>query len=144
MTLLGAPATSITAQGRILNANTGEPAYLNGLIRYGTREYPHAPDGRIEVPNLPRRARLWVNVPGYAVKTLDAAETEIRLRVGGTSLDVQEEGSPGTFVPRPDGASRDAGHRHRPAEGGGTSIPAPLSGDTDVRICATNQRPRLA
>jgi hypothetical protein len=135
--LLAAPAISITARGRILNDNTGEPAYLNGLIRYGTREFTIAPDGRFEVPDLPRGARLWVNVPGYAVKTFDATETEVRLQVGVASLDVKEEGTL-KFVPKPEARLGTQVIGTGPTEGGGMAVPRPPPGDTDVLICATD------
>jgi hypothetical protein len=144
-TLAGAPAISVHAHGRIINDNTGEPAYENGAIRYGTRVFPIASDGTFDIPGLPLGARLSVNVPGFAVKTFDATETEVRLVVGVATLSVYDETTKDQqvrkLVPMPEARDGTQVIGTGPAEGGGMAVPRPPGRDVDVLVCAKDYEP---
>ena len=98
-TLVGGFLNTVDARGQVIDDSTGLPV-AGVTITYGaSRGAVSRDDGSYLIPNLPRGARLRTNMPGYQPANPAAEASEIRLKPGSLTLQVNEEGNPDVHVP---------------------------------------------
>ena len=98
-TVLGGFLNTIDARGQVIDDSTGLPVAGVSITYGSSRGAVSGDDGSYLIPNLPRGARLRTNMPGYQPANPAAEASEIRLKPGSLTLQVNEEGNPDAHVP---------------------------------------------
>ena len=98
-TVLGGFLNTIDARGQVIDDSTGLPVAGVSITYGSSRGAVSGDDGSYLIPNLPRGARLRTNMPGYQPANPAAEASEIRLKPGSLTLQVNEEGNPDVHVP---------------------------------------------
>ena len=98
-TVLGGFLNTIDARGQVIDDSTGLPVAGVSITYGASRGAVSVDDGSYLIPNLPRGARLRTNMPGYQPANPAAEASEIRLKPGSLTLQVNEEGNPDVHVP---------------------------------------------
>ena len=97
-TVLGGFLNTIDARGQVIDDSTGLPVAGVSITYGASRGAVSGDDGSYLIPNLPRGARLRTNMPGYQPANPAAEASEIRLKPGSLTLQVNEEGNPDVHV----------------------------------------------
>ena len=98
-TVLGGFLNTIDARGQVIDDSTGLPVAGVSITYGSSRGAVSGDDGSYLIPNLPRGARLRTNMPGYQPANPAAEASEIRLKPGSLTLQVNEEANPDVHVP---------------------------------------------
>ncbi len=99
VTVLGGFLNTVDARGQVIDDSTGLPVAGVSITYGASRGAVSGDDGSYLIPNLPRGARLRTNMPGYQPANPAAEASEIRLKPGSLTLQVNEEGNPDVHVP---------------------------------------------
>jgi len=99
VTVLGGFLNTVDARGQVIDDSTGLPVAGVSITYGASRGAVSGDDGSYLIPNLPRGARLRTNMPGYQPATPAAEASEIRLKPGSLTVQVNEEGNPDVHVP---------------------------------------------
>ena len=98
-TLVGGFLNTVDARGQVIDDSTGLPVAGVSITYGASRGAVSGDDGSYLIPNLPRGARLRTNMPGYQPANPAAEASEIRLKPGSLTLQVNEEATPDVHVP---------------------------------------------
>jgi hypothetical protein len=125
---------TVSAHGVIVDDATGKPVIPQD-VSFGSRHYPVGSDGRYDVPNLPRGAKITILASGYARVDADADQSEVRLTTSIISVQVNDAADAAVPVPSPHARIGDTEVGSGTTSGSMVIAPAPTKG-TQILVCA--------